>query len=64
MTSKRSKQHGTGDALRLYGWDDGKVYFWSPQTGEKCVSDEAVLVQKLIAVCAESFQEAPERKAP
>ena len=45
----------TVSAARLHGWDDEKVYFWSPQTGEKCVSDEPELLQELLAICARYF---------
>ena len=57
MTNQPSEHRETVSAARLHGWDDEKVYFWSPQTGEQCVSDEPALLQKLLAVCAEHFQE-------
>lgn len=58
MTSTPTKRDGNVSAARLYGWDDEKVYFWSPQTGEKCVSDEPELLQMLLGVCTAHFQEA------
>jgi hypothetical protein len=44
----------------LHGWDDEKAYFWSPKTGEKCVSDEPELLRRLIGICAEHFHAARE----
>jgi hypothetical protein len=56
MTDKTEESANESFACRLYGWDDEKVYFWSPETGERCVSDESVLLQQLVAICAEYFQ--------
>ena len=64
MTDKRSNPPGPTPAARLHGWDDEKVYFWSPQTGEKCVSDELELLQELLGVCARYFAAAPEKPGP
>ncbi|MBI2924997.1 MAG: hypothetical protein HYY24_04740 [Verrucomicrobia bacterium] len=62
MTNEQSKHESGFSAARLHGWDDEKVYFWSPQTGEKCVSDEPELLQRLIGICAEHFHAAGEPK--
>jgi hypothetical protein len=40
----------------LHGWDDEKVYFWSPEMGERCVSDEPALLRQIVAICVEYFQ--------
>ena len=46
-----------GDFL-LYGWDDGKVYFWDEQNKqERCVSDDAALYERLVQICKEHFLE-------
>ena len=63
MTNQQSESQGAVSAARLHGWDDEKVYFWSPQTDEQCVSDDPALLQKLLAVCANYFQEAQGRNA-
>ena len=60
MMNHPPRTQQAASASRLYGWDDEKVYFWSPQTGEKCVSDESELIQKLIGICAEYFRAARE----
>jgi hypothetical protein len=56
MTDKAEESTTESFAARLHGWDDEKVYFWSPETGERCVSDEPTLLRQLIAICAEYFQ--------
>ena len=61
MTNQQSESQGAVAAARLHGWDDEKVYFWSPQTGEKCVSDEPALMQDLLGVCARYFAAAREK---
>lgn len=40
----------------LHGWDNEKVYFYSRETGECCVSDETALLDQLIAVCIDYFR--------
>lgn len=52
-TEKSANENLVG---RLHGWDDEKVYFWSPETGEWCVSDEPELLRQLVAICVEYFQ--------
>ncbi|MBI2926500.1 MAG: hypothetical protein HYY24_12465 [Verrucomicrobia bacterium] len=59
MSDSQSEPRSETSAARLHGWDDEKVYFWSPQTGERCVSDEPELVQQLIGLCAEYFRQTP-----
>jgi hypothetical protein len=56
MTNKIEESANERFACRLYGWDDGKVYFWSLETSERCVSDEPALLRQLVAICAEYFQ--------
>lgn len=56
MTDKTEKSANESIAGLLHGWDDEKVYFWSPETGERCVSDEPALLGQLVAICAEYFQ--------
>ncbi|MBI2190735.1 MAG: hypothetical protein HYU36_01965 [Planctomycetes bacterium] len=46
----------------LHGWDDGKVYFSTPEEGERCVSDEPELMRQLIALCKDYFRKHPEGK--
>jgi hypothetical protein len=55
MNTSRESIH-TDLTRCLHGWDDEKVYFWSPETGEQCVSDEPELLRRLIDVCTEYFQ--------
>jgi hypothetical protein len=41
----------------LYGWDDGKLYFWDEKRNkEQCVSDEKELYNKLLKMCIEYFE--------
>ena len=48
----------TEKAGKLYGWDDGKVYYWNEeQRHEWCVSDEKELYRQLVKICREYFQE-------
>lgn len=40
----------------LYGWDDGKVFFWDQQQKKEwCVTDEVKLYKHLIKTCREYF---------
>ena len=42
----------------LYGWDDGKVYFWDEQNKqERCVSDDEALYDQLVKICEIYFRE-------
>lgn len=46
-----------GDFL-LYGWDDGKVYFWDEEKKhEWCVSDDEALYDQLVKICEIYFRE-------
>jgi hypothetical protein len=56
MMDKAEKSANENLVGRLHGWDDEKVYFWSPETGEQCISDEPVLLNQLVAICVEYFQ--------
>ena len=41
----------------LYGWDDGKLYFWDEKRSKEwCVSDEKELYNKLLKMCIEYFE--------
>ena len=40
----------------LRGWDDEKIYFYSQETGECCISDETALLDQLIAVCVDYYR--------
>jgi len=51
---KESK--GPDSENRLHGWDDEKIYFWSPEAGELCVSDEPELIRRLTEACQEYYQ--------
>ena len=37
----------------LHGWDDEKVYYWSDDRGEFCVSDHPDLLRRLELICQE-----------
>lgn len=63
MSDNHSEPRSELSSARLHGWDDEKVYFWSPQTGEQCVSDEPELLQKLIGLCVEYFRRTPEKRS-
>lgn len=42
----------------LYGWDDGKIYFWDEERKQEwCVSDDGVLYQQLVETCKKHFLE-------
>lgn len=48
---------------RLYGWDDGKIYFWSDEEKkEYCVSDEKELYKRLLKICIEYFKSMKKNK--
>jgi hypothetical protein len=41
---------------KLYGWDDGKVYFFDEETRKEwCITDEEELYNRLIKICEEYF---------
>jgi hypothetical protein len=56
MKGESQKSRNGISSGRLHGWGDEKVYFWSPETGEQCVSDEPELLRQLAVICAEYFQ--------
>ncbi|MBI2927376.1 MAG: hypothetical protein HYY24_16900 [Verrucomicrobia bacterium] len=64
MTNEPTKREADVSAPRLHGWDDEKVYFWSPQTGEKCLTDEPTLMQELLGVCTRYFEAASGKTGP
>lgn len=50
------------DKDRLIGWDDEKVYLYL-EGKEHCISDEPELVEKIIALCRQYYEQKarPER---
>ena len=56
MTDESQELTNNISSGRLYGWDDEKIYFWLPETGEKCVSDEPELIGQLVVICANYFR--------
>jgi hypothetical protein len=44
------------DKDRLVGWDDEKVYLYLDGQ-EYCISDEPELVEKIIALCREYYEQ-------
>jgi hypothetical protein len=44
------------DKDRLVGWDDEKVYLYL-EGQEHCISDEPELVEKIIALCREYYEQ-------
>jgi hypothetical protein len=49
---------GKEDDFPLYGWDDGKVYYWDEERKlEWCVSDDGVLYQRLVEPGQQHFLE-------
>lgn len=45
---------------RLYGWDDGKIYFWDAERKEEfCVSEEEALCLQLTEICHQYFESKP-----
>jgi len=48
----------------LYGWDDGKLYFFDESGKEQCVSDHSELLNRLVEICDDYFrQNAPRHKS-
>lgn len=44
------------DRPRLYGWDDGKIYFYDDENRkERCVTDEPQLLGTLTKICQRYF---------
>ncbi|MBI3990207.1 MAG: hypothetical protein HY347_11400 [candidate division NC10 bacterium] len=41
---------------RLYGWDDGKIYFHDEDGKERCVTDEPRLLEILTKICQQYFE--------
>lgn len=57
MPSQDAKGTGAGEqrSWPLHGWDDEKVYLWSEEHGELCVSDEPELMRTLLQVCRDYY---------
>ncbi len=57
MRSQDEKGTGAGEprVWSLHGWDDEKVYLWSEEFGELCVSDEPELMRALLQVCRDYY---------
>ena len=46
-----------GQKYKLYGWDDGKIYFWDEEEKiEKCVNDDKELYDLLLNICIDYFK--------
>ncbi len=41
----------------LYGWDDGKLYFFDESGKEQCVNDHSELFNRLIEICTDYFRQ-------
>jgi hypothetical protein len=59
MTGNPGEPSDKALSCHLHGWDDEKVYFHSPETGERCVSDEPELLRRLTETCADYFLKHP-----
>jgi hypothetical protein len=44
------------DKDRLVGWDDGKIYLYL-KGEEYCVSDEPELVERIMALCRQYYEQ-------
>ena len=44
------------DKDMLVGWDDGKIYLYL-KGEEYCISDEPELVEKIIALCRQYYEQ-------
>lgn len=55
MTGKAGISSANIFSYRLHGWDDEKIYLFSDETGERCVSDEPELLRRLTEICVEYF---------
>jgi hypothetical protein len=40
---------------KLYGWDDGSIYFMDDNHHQWCVTDEKELYDRLVRLCKEYF---------
>jgi hypothetical protein len=47
---------------RLYGWDDGNIYFMDADHKERCVTEEKELYDRLIQLCSDYFKNKTERR--
>jgi len=41
---------------KLYGWDDGSIYFMDGNNHQWCVSEEKKLYERLVRQCEEYFE--------
>jgi len=46
----------------LYGWDDGRIYFYNEEGKEFCVNDYQELFSQLVKMCADYFEQKEERE--
>ena len=47
-------------APKLYGWDDGKIYYWDDEKHEEkeiCVSEDPILFGKLVEVAKNYYRQ-------
>ncbi|MDO9585344.1 MAG: hypothetical protein Q7I93_02535, partial [Syntrophales bacterium] len=49
---------------RLYGWDDGKIYYLDDAGHERCVTDMPELLRELEGFCARRFAQTAIPPAP
>lgn len=59
MTEKPKGAMDKSSTYLLHGWDDEKIYLFSDETGERCVSDEPELLRRLTQMCVEYFEKHP-----
>lgn len=55
MTGRAGNFSDNISSYWLHGWDDGKIYLYAKETGERCVSDEPELLRRLTEICVEYF---------
>lgn len=55
MTGNSGGSSNSTFSYLLHGWDDEKIYLFSDETGERCVSDEPELLRRLTEICVEYF---------
>jgi hypothetical protein len=47
---------GKEEFKRLYGWDDGSIYFMDDHNKEWCVTEEKDLYDRLTQLCTDYFK--------
>ena len=46
----------------LYGWDDGRIYFYNEEEKEFCINDYQEFFGQLVKMCADYFEQKEERE--